>query len=70
MLIIAIAWLYVALMMSLGAQSVLAGILGFLGWGPLPLALFWYLFGRRKAPKPSRPKPEKLPQDQSSADQG
>lgn len=48
MLIIAIAWLYVALMLSLGASSVIAGIFGFLAWGPLPLGLFWYLFGRKR----------------------
>ncbi len=46
--IIAIGWLFVALMIAVGQASALAAILSFLGWGPLPLALFWYLFGRRK----------------------
>lgn len=46
--IIAIGWLFVALMIAAGQASALAAVLSFLGWGPLPLALFWYLFGRRR----------------------
>lgn len=46
--IIALAWIFVALMIAVGQGSALAAGLSFLGWGPLPLALFWYLFGRRK----------------------
>jgi len=48
MIIIAIAWLYVALMLSIGADSLVGAILGFLAWGPLPLGIFWYLFGRKR----------------------
>jgi hypothetical protein len=51
--IIAIAWLYVALMLSLGATSLVGAFFSFVGWGPLPLAIFWYLFGRkRRKPRP------------------
>lgn len=48
MIIITIAWLYVALMLSLGANSLIGGLLSFLAWGPLPLAIFWYIFGRKR----------------------
>ncbi|MEC5387060.1 hypothetical protein VVD49_15130 [Uliginosibacterium sp. H3] len=48
MIIIAIAWLYVALMLSLGATSIIGGLLTFVAWGPLPLAIFWYIFGRKR----------------------
>ena len=58
MLIIAIAWLYVALMLSLGANSLVGACLTFLGWGVLPLSLFWYLFGRKqRKPAPARDEP-------------
>lgn len=46
--IITIAWIFVALMIAAGQTSALAAVLSFVGWGPLPLALFWYLFGRRR----------------------
>lgn len=45
MYIVAIAWLYVALMMALTAQSILTGILTFLCYGLLPCALFIWIFG-------------------------
>ncbi len=46
--IISLAWLFVAAMIAIGQHSAVAAVLSFLGWGPLPLALFWYLFGRRR----------------------
>jgi hypothetical protein len=45
---IAIAWIYVALMLSLGSESLIAGVLGFIAWGPLPLSMIWYIFVRRR----------------------
>ena len=48
MIIIAIAWLYVALMLSIGAESLIGALFSFVGWGPLPLAIFWYIFGRKR----------------------
>ncbi|MEN3069730.1 hypothetical protein [Uliginosibacterium sediminicola] len=45
---IVIAWIYVALMLSLGSESLIAGVLGFIAWGPLPLSIIWYIFVRRR----------------------
>ncbi|HEX7648643.1 MAG TPA: hypothetical protein VF450_14645 [Noviherbaspirillum sp.] len=45
MYIVAIAWIYVVLMMSITEQSVVAGVMTFLLYGLLPLALILYLMG-------------------------
>lgn len=45
MYIVAIAWLYVTLMMAITEPSVVGGILTFLFYGLLPLALVLWLFG-------------------------
>ncbi|WP_037029888.1 hypothetical protein [Imbroritus primus] len=45
MYIVAIAWLYVVLMMSLTERSVVAGVATFLLYGLAPLALFLWLVG-------------------------
>lgn len=45
MYVVAIAWLYVALMMSIAQPSALRGIFTFLGVGLLPLALFLWIVG-------------------------
>ena len=44
MYIIAIAWLYVTLMMAATESSVVAGVLTFLFYGLLPCTLFIWLF--------------------------
>ncbi|HWT28415.1 MAG TPA: hypothetical protein VN084_02800 [Methylophilaceae bacterium] len=44
MYIVAIAWLYVTLMMAVTEHSLAAGILTFLFYGLLPCALFVWLF--------------------------
>lgn len=44
MYIVAIAWIYVALMAAAGAQSIIGGILTFLGF-TLPLALLLWITG-------------------------
>ncbi|NYH99881.1 hypothetical protein [Cupriavidus plantarum] len=55
MYIVAIAWLYVALMMAISEHTVVAGVLTFLGYGVGPVALILYILGtparkrRRKA---------------------
>lgn len=52
MYIVAIAWLYVALLVSVADDTVLGGVLTFLFLGLGPLALFLWLFGtpaRRRA---------------------
>ncbi len=58
MIIIAIAWLYVALMLSIGADSLVGAIFGFLAWGPLPLGIFWYIFGRKSRRSKSAKAPD------------
>lgn len=52
MYIVAIAWVYVALMMAVTEQSVIAGVMTLLFYGLVPLALFLWIFGtpaRRRA---------------------
>ena len=51
MYIVAIAWLFVTILMALTERSVTAGLLTFLLYGLAPLALFWWLVAtpRRRA---------------------
>ena len=58
MLIVAIAWIYVVLMMAITEHSVIAGIMTFLLYGAFPLLIILYLIGtperkrrRRRAEK-------------------
>ena len=55
MYIIAIAWIYVVLMMAITETSLTASIMTFLFYCVLPLALFFYLFS---APKRNRQRKE------------
>jgi hypothetical protein len=50
MYIVAIAWLYVTLLMAATERNLVAGVMTFLTYGLGPLALFLWLFGgpRRK----------------------
>lgn len=60
MYIIAIAWLYVVLMMAVTEHSIVAAVLTVLLYGVAPLALFLWIFGtpaRRRAAA-RRPQPE------------
>lgn len=45
MYIVAIAWIYVTLLMALTEANVTAGILTFLLYGVMPLSLLLWLFG-------------------------
>ncbi len=45
MYIIAIAWLYVALMAAVSDTTILGGVLTFIFMGMLPMSLFLWLFG-------------------------
>lgn len=45
MYIIAVAWLYVALLAAAADTSVIGGVLTFVFWGVAPLALFLWLVG-------------------------
>lgn len=63
MYIVAIAWVYVALMMAITEQSVIAGVMTLLFYGLAPLALFLWIFGtpaRRRAAA-RRPDADDLP---------
>ena len=46
--IVALAWIYVVLMMSITETSVVAGIATFLLYGILPLSIILYLTGTRQ----------------------
>ena len=45
MYIVAIAWIYVVLMMSITEESAVAGVMTFLLYGVLPLTIILYLMG-------------------------
>lgn len=60
MYIVAIAWIYVVLMMSITEQSVIAGIMTFLLYGVLPLAIILYVMGSPRR-KRDRANAEKFP---------
>jgi hypothetical protein len=64
MYIVAIAWLYVTLLMAATAPSFGGGVLTFLLCGLGPLALVAYVLGRRRPPRsgPMRP-PTDQPDD-------
>lgn len=62
MYIVAIAWIYVVLMMSITEHSIIAGIMTFLLYGVLPLMIILYLMGtpqrkrnRAKAERSAQP---------------
>jgi hypothetical protein len=45
MYIIAIAWLYVVVVVAVADTTIVGGVLTFVFWGLAPLALFLWLFG-------------------------
>lgn len=47
MYLVAIAWLYVALLAAVSDDTVVGGVLTFVFYGLAPLALFLWLFGSR-----------------------
>ncbi len=47
MYIVAIAWLYVAMMLAIGARSVVAGVLTFFFAGLLPCSILLWLAGSK-----------------------
>lgn len=62
MYIVAIAWLYVVLMMSLTAKSFVSGISMLFFYGLLPLALVLWLLG---TPERRRRKARSMPDDEA-----
>jgi hypothetical protein len=67
MYIVAIAWIYVVLMMSITEHSVIAGIMTFLLYGVLPLSIILYLMGTPQR-KRDRLKAEKILRDAREAE--
>jgi hypothetical protein len=65
MYIVAIAWIYVVFMMSITEQSVIAGIMTFLLYGVLPVAIILYVMGAPQR-KRRRLEAEKMKQDSES----
>lgn len=45
MYLIPIAWLYVAILVAIAEDTIVAGVLTFIFWGLAPLALFMWIFG-------------------------
>lgn len=68
MLIVAVAWIYVVLMMSLTEHSVIAGIMTFLLYGILPLGVILYLIATPER-KRRRQAAEKLTRESSAPTQ-
>ena len=64
MYIIAIGWIYVALLVAVADTTVVGGVLTFLVLGLGPLALFLWLFGT-----PARLRRKKLREDASPSDE-
>jgi hypothetical protein len=62
MYIVAIAWMYVILMMSITEESVIAGIMTFLLYGVFPLTIILYVMGTPQR-KRNRAKAENLLHD-------
>jgi hypothetical protein len=52
--IVALAWLYVTVLMAATEPSFIGGVLTFLTYGVGPLAIFLYVFGRRRPRSPRR----------------
>jgi hypothetical protein len=67
--IVAIAWLYVTLLMAATEPSVVGGVLTFLAYGAGPLAIFLYLFGRRRPRSPVREPADQPDRRDAEADQ-
>lgn len=61
MWIVAIAWIYVVGLMALTEPSVVGGIMTFFSYCVVPLAIIYYIFGRKKKPRgaaPAQPEPK------------
>ena len=70
MYIVAIAWGYVVLMMSITETSLIAGLLTFLWYGAAPLALFLWLFGTPQRRRSRMAAKQRLGEPDGSDSQG
>ncbi len=69
--IAAVGWIYVVLMMAITEDSVVAGIMTFLFYGVLPVALIMYVAGtgnrkRRRAQEEAERRAQKLSDEAST----
>jgi len=64
--IVAIAWIYVALMMAITERSVVAAIMTFLLYGVLPLTIILYLMGTTRRRR-QRARAEKIRAEMAAA---
>jgi biotin transporter BioY len=67
--IVGIAWLYVTLLMAATEPSFVGGVLTFLAYGAGPLAIFLYVFGRRRRSPPVREPTDHPDRGDAEADQ-
>lgn len=70
MYIVAIAWIYVVMMMSITETSLIAGFLTFLLYGVAPLALFLWLFGTPQRKRSRKAAEQHLGEPDGSDSQG
>ncbi|HYD95506.1 MAG TPA: hypothetical protein VEC01_09280 [Noviherbaspirillum sp.] len=68
MYIVAIAWIYVILMMSITEDTVVAGVMTFLLYGVLPLVIILYVMGTPQR-KRNRVEAEKLRRAHAALDE-
>jgi hypothetical protein len=69
--IAAVGWIYVVLMMAITEESVVAGIMTFLFYGVLPVALIMYVAGtgnrkRRRAQEEAERRAQKISEEAST----
>lgn len=65
MYIVAIAWLYVTILMAATEPSITAGVLTFIFYGLAPLSLFLWVFGTPQRRRNQRAKEKELEQAQT-----
>jgi biotin transporter BioY len=72
MLIVAIGWIYVVLMMSVAEDTAVAGVMTFVFYGLVPVAVLLYLSGsgQRKRRRAAREAEQRLALTQSKEDAG
>ncbi len=68
MIIIAIAWMYVVILMALTQPSFLAGFATVIGYGLLPLSIVLYLVGTPGRRRRARVREQRAAADKQTAD--
>ncbi len=68
MYIVAIAWLYVTILMAATEPSITAGVLTFIFYGLAPLSLFLWVFGTPQRRRNQRAKEKGLEHEQAQTE--